>query len=346
MGLFDLGSGLSGGGGSANPNVYNSFFGGANLNTALQAPRPVINQSVPNQLNYVSSLSSGNQTTQPQPQPGPAPAPNNGGGGGGFVPGSDAPAGLESWGANWQAHLADIQRQENELRNNISSGWDNYLGSLSGLEGNLGNQRTAQENIANSQYETGMNTINAQKSKSMRDVANNIKNAFQAGNIYLGSRGAGDSSAANQYAFAINQEGAKQTGNINEYVSNQLQQLGAAKDEQINRIAAWFAEQQNAIRQQIASGQLNKSRDIQALSQNILNQALQEKARIEQNATAQYNGLLSWAASNSQNVNQLRQNIAGIPQAMGMPQIDSGGNFRAAPTGLGFGNSDERDRLF
>ncbi len=337
MGLFDLT-------GTANPNVYSSFFGGADLNTALQQQRP-IDQQFYSGADVNSAINQSRPSTTQQTTTNSAPAPTNTYNGPALTPGGNQ---IDSfWGANTDAHLADLQRQQDELKNQISSGWDNYLNSLGGLQGGLNDQRTAQENIANSQYDTGVNTLNSQKAKSVRDISQNISNAFKAGGTYLGNMGAGNSSATDMLTYALGREGSKQTGNLNEYVSNQLQQLGSAKDQQINQIASWFADAQNQIKQQIASGQLNKSRDIQALSQGLLNQALQAKAQVEQNAQSQYNGLLSWAASNSQNLGQLQQNIAGIPQALGAPQIDSSGNNRI-PFGSGsFGSTtDDRNRLF
>ena len=271
--------------------------------------------------------------------------PPSSGGGGSQVIRSNGGAGdgmtQDQWAADQAYRAQEVQRQQDRLRGEITSGWDNYLGALGGMEGGLRDQRAAQEGIATSQYDQGVGTLENQKAKSLRDIGGNIRNAFQAGNIYLGARGAGDSSAANQYSFAVQQEGAKQTGNLNEFVTGKLQELGSQKNQQINQIAAWFADAKNQLQQQIATGQLNKSRDIQQLSQNLLNQAMQAKSQIEQNAQSQYNGLLQWAANNSQNVGQLQQNVAGIPQAIGMPSFDGGGNMRV-PVGFGAGGSDEQ----
>lgn len=257
--------------------------------------------------------------------------------------------GLNPDQANRLNQLLSVQQQPQAdpfagLRNEISTAWDQYIGGLNDT-GNtfLPQQRTAQENIVNSQYDQGVNTLNTEKSKSLRDIGSNIKNAFQAGNVFLGSRGAGDSSAANQYSFAINQEANKQTGQLNEFVNTQLSNLKSTRDQQIQGIAQWFAEQQQAIKQAISTGQLQKSQDIQNLSRQILDQALAATNATKQNAMNQYNALLGWAASNSTNMGQLQQNIAGIPQALGQAQVDSTGNFRI-PTGAGaFGNTQKTD---
>jgi len=236
------------------------------------------------------------------------------------------------------------------LRNEISSSWDNFINGTNDLANNtLPQQRLAQENIANNQYTQGQETINTQKSASLRDIGSNIRNAFSAGNNFLGSRGAGDSSAAGQYQFALSQEASKQTGKLNEFVNTQLSQLKSQNDQQINSIAAWFADAQSQLKQQVLQGGLNKSKDLQSLSQNILNQALQQKAQVQQEASSRYNALLSWAANNSTTMQGLRQNMSGIPSAIGQAQVDSGGNFSQAPVGYGTGQptqTQDQKQLF
>jgi hypothetical protein len=210
------------------------------------------------------------------------------------------------------------------LRNDISSSWDSYLNSLQGVGGYLNDSRASQEGIANSQYDQGINMANNQKASSLRDIANTTRNAFQAGNNYLGAMGSGDSSAANQYAFAINQQAGKQTGDLNNFVDQQIQGLKSTHDQQINQIAQWFAQQQEALKQQIAQGGLQKGQDLANLSKGILDQAMQATNAIKSNSQNQYNALLTWAANNSTNIGQLQNNIAAIPQAMGQLQTNGG----------------------
>lgn len=224
------------------------------------------------------------------------------------------------------------------IKSDISSSWDNYLNSLGGIQGDLNNQQTAQQGIANDQLTAGQNTINSQKANSLRDIANTTRSAFQAGNNYLGSMGAGDSSAANQYSFAINQQAGKQTGDLNNFVNTQLNQLQTQHDTQINSIANWFSQQQESLKQQVAQGQLQKGQDLVNLSKGILDQAINATNAIKQNTTNQYNALVSWAANNSQNVNQLQQNIAAIPQAMGQISL-FGGNTGSGAANYGGTNA-------
>ena len=260
-----------------------------------------------------------------------------------------------------------------QLRGEISSGWDQYLNELNQLSPYLEQQRGAQEGTAKSQYETGVSTLGTQKeqgittaeqnqTKSLRDIASNLKNAFMAGNVYLGTRGAGDSSAANQYSYALTKEGSRQRGDVMQETANTIKdiqdtyntgvnQLKSSYDTQINNIANWFAGKQMEIKQAIASGQLNKSQDLQNLSKDILNQALSAMNTAKSQLSERQSALESWAMSNSQNVSQLASNLKGaysvLPQAQaiaGTPQVDSSGNINVS-TGYGGRTSDEIKRL-
>lgn len=224
------------------------------------------------------------------------------------------------------------------IKADIGNAWDNYISGLNDTANTfLPQQATAQNKISNDQYNQGVSDINSQKASSLKDIGNNIKNAFQAGNIYLGSRGAGDSSAANQYSFAINQEAGKQTSQLNDFVNTQINQLSSTHDQQLNSIASWLAQQQAAVKNAINQGQLSKATDINNLSKSLLDQAMQAANQVKQNASDQYNALLQWAANNSTNIGQLKSNIAAIPQAAGNVQIDSQGNF-VVPVGYGYGD--------
>lgn len=261
-----------------------------------------------------------------------------------------ASGGLNPYQAQQLAALQQQQDPYASVRNDIGSSWDSYLNSLNDTSGFIGSQRDAQTGIADSQLQQGITTANDNKAKSLRDIANTTRNAFQAGNNYLGAMGAGDSSAANQYSFAINQQASKQTGDLNNFVSSQIQGLQSTHDQQIQQIASWFAQQQEALKQQIAQGQLSKGQDLANLSKNILDQAIQATNAIKSNTQNQYNALVTWAANNSQNIGQLGNNISqvgrmfqpGQVQTVGAPN-NNGGYF---PGGGGGSNDQQKLNLF
>lgn len=296
------------------------------ISEALNSGHPTVNTTISpvNKGGIGPSMFSGQGggqsivNTQPQnPQQGQTLGVSTGGSGGG------------GGGGQQQQQQAPAQRTPymdwyDQAFNSINSAWDAYNNSLGQISGYLGDQRTSQENIANSQFTQGQDVINRQKATSLRDIANTTKSAFQAGNNYLGSLGAGDSSGANQYSFAINQQAGKQTGDLNNFVSGQISNLQAQHDQQIQQIAGWFANAQQELKQQMAQGQLGKGQDLASLSRGMLDQAISATNQIKANTQNQYNALVQWAASNSTNMGQLQQNIAQIPQAMGQLSMVGG----------------------
>lgn len=212
------------------------------------------------------------------------------------------------------------------LRSDISNAWDQYINSLGGVSDFFNQQQKSQSDIANNQYNQNVNTANAQRASSLRDIANSTRSAFQAGNNFLGALGAGDSSAANQYAFAINKQSGKQIGDLNNFVNGQVNGFKSNLDNQLSSIANWFAGQQATLKQQIAQGGLNKAQDLNGLSMNILNQAIAATNQAKADAQNKYNVLLQWAANQSSSLPQLTQNIAQIPQAIGAINLQGGGS--------------------
>lgn len=279
-----------------------------------------------------------------------------------------------------------------KIEGQINSGYDSYFSELDNmLNEGLPSQRAAQEGIAQSQYNQGVNTLTSQRdsglrdlgtertkaqasqSKTLKDLSNNISNLFQAGNVYLGARGAADSSAANQYAYALTKLGSKQRGDVtsqyadiqndisgrefklNEIFNTESKNLQETFNQKIGSIAQWFGEQQNALKQAKAQGQLSKSQDLASLSQNLLNTALQQLQFAQQEAANRRAALEEWAMNNSQNISQLASNLGQVanysftaptaPTIAGTPQLDGQGNFAFAPTGFG-SNSEQKLNIF
>lgn len=277
------------------------------------------------------------------------------------------------------------------LRNDINSGWDQYLSSLDQQLYSLGDQRTAQEGIANSQFNQGVNTLDLSRTqgmdqlanqrvqaeqnqaKTLRDLGANLKNSFMAGNVYLGSRGAGDSSAANQYAFALTKMGSQQRGDIMNNTSNIMNDIAGREtnltniyntekknlqeglNQQISGIAQWYSQAIQGLQMQKAQGQLSKSQDLQSLSKDILNQALSQLSTYQQQAAQRQASLDSWAMNNSKNLSQLKQNLSSVaspsyqlPQAQsltGTPQFTSDGRIYV-PAGYGSNTTEKKTSLF
>jgi len=275
------------------------------------------------------------------------------------------------------------------LRSEIESGYDTYINDLNNLYGGLTTQAGAQENIAQNSYEQSIKDLLANKQsslgdlglteqklqanqvKNLRDIASNIQNQYMAGNVMLGARGAGDSSAANQYSYALNRLGSKERGNVmnttaqsQQEIENQKAKLNNIVTQETSRldtelanvkqgIASWLAEQQNAVSQMISQGKLNKSKEIASLTQNLLNQALSAYQTKQQEIADKRARLETWAMNNAKKISELAPIMQGIGQFAptmaqartlnGNVSMDAQGNIRGL---YAYGNSDEDENNY
>lgn len=272
-------------------------------------------------------------------------------------------------------------------RDEISSGWDSYIRGLDSQLSGLSTQRGAQEGIVNSQYSQGVNSLGLQRDQGMqaldqdrqaaqqnqvsnlRDISSNIRNAFQAGNVYLGSRGAGDSSAANQYSYALNKMGTQQRSDVMNNTANimadvdaretnlrnifdtETRNLDLKKNEQVQQIAVWFADAQNQIKGLQNEGKLKKSQDLQSVSKDLLNQAIAKVNQIEAEAKSRRQILDQWALNNSSTIQEARSKIEAMSifdpsyaQAQSIQGVPTMGATGGAVNYGGGGSSYEEDR--
>lgn len=289
--------------------------------------------------------------------------------------------------------LLDAQRryeeEQNRLRNQISSGWDEYISSLDRqLNEGLPAQQGNLTGIVNNQFQQGLGSLGvsrdtgltnlqgeresleANQSKNLRDLAENLRNMFMAGNVYLGSRGAGDSSASNMYSYALGKVGTKARSDVMNQTSQQMAEIGrretnlntiyeqekrnleTERDNKIYEIANWFETQKNALLSQKGQAGLQKSQDLANLTKDLLNQAMTALQNVQSQVNERNQALDSWAISNAQNINQLKSNLqqvgtfkANLPQGQltgGTPQI-SGGNVYTPINWSTNTSNEERD---
>ena len=277
-----------------------------------------------------------------------------------------------------------------QVRSDINSGYDAYFQSLNDQLNGLSGQQESQNQIVDNSYNQGVSDLNLQQtqgdaqfgtqreeiasnqSKNLKSLDENLRNMFMAGNVYLGSRGAGDSSAANQYSYALTKQGNQARGdqmtaatkaysevqaretNLKNIVNNEMTRLKTTADNQKLEVGQWFADAQNKVKTAIANGQLNKSTDLANLSKSILDQAMTKLQTIQDNTTNQTNSLISWAENNSKSISELKTNLQSIlsvapslasaSTVQGTPTVDSQGNYSLQ--GLGTGSTTQKKDIF
>lgn len=269
---------------------------------------------------------------------------------------------------------------EMALRNEIESGWNSYLGAFDDMLGGLGEQQSSQEGVAQNQYQQGVNSLDLQKNqgmttlgneetevdqntkKTLRDLSENLRNSMMAGNVYLGARGAGDSSAANQYSYALTKQGTKgrtdvmnNTANIKNDISQRKEQLtnfyNTTKnnlklelDNQINQISQWFSQSQQQLKLMKAEGGLRKSQDLQNLSKDLLNQALSAVNQVQTQSQQTGVRLDEYAKNMADQITSIGSEAGGIyntnyqqptvPTFQSTPQMSTSSNIFAPSSNL------------
>jgi hypothetical protein len=369
-------------------NWVNSFFDG-NSGGAQTPPKPAVTSWTQNTPNYPSGsgvLYDPNTQIRSVVDPytnkivgsyGPNSSQNliqSGGSGGGQPAQQQGPS---------------VPSREDQVRGDINGAYNGYFQQLDSMFSGLNDQAGAQNQIVENTTNQGksdltaandqnQNIINNQRTKTesnrtknLQDVSDNIGNMFQAGNVFLGAKGAADSSASNQYAYALTKLGTKQRGDINMNTDNilndintretnlrtvytqELSKLETTRQNQLLQVGQWLADAQNQIKQARANGELSKGKDLASLSTQLLNYAMQSASQIQAYNLSQRQQLDSWAQNTSTQINNDKQqmgtigNVAyNLPQAQqinGAPQVDSGGNFSVAPVGLGT-STTEKDK--
>lgn len=246
----------------------------------------------------------------------------------------------------------------------LNAGYDDYFRSLDEQMGGLDQQRGNQEQIAQNTYNQGLNTVNNQRgqgevdllnnrSKTLRDLSSNLQSSWQQGNAYLGTRGASDSSAASQYAYALTKMGNQQRGDVQgQYDQNlfklkntydtEVKNLELQKNNQIQQISQWFAEAQNSLRGQKGQAALQKS-------QQALSMAMQAAQQVQQQSAAQQQALTQWAANHATSFGQLGQQLGQISQFQGsIPAFQGITGGAQGPQGVtaGYGQDTREKDLF
>lgn len=319
----------------------------------------------------VSSAKIYNPTPPPPPQITQPTAPS-----GGSI--SEGEALARGWDINnlpagYSRAGADTSARDNQIRNDINSGYDSYLSSLDQMIGNIPSQRAGMEQIANNSYSQNVSDLEAQRSlsmtdlsgsrrknqeqqvRSLQDIAENIRNLYRTGNVMLGTKGAGDSSASNQYAYAVQKIGSKARGDVmnqtrsiendiadreaklNTVVTQETGRLKTERDNAILQIAQYFQDQQNALLQAKAKGQLDRGTSLAQLSSQLLQNAQAQLMQADADFRNRQNTLMTWAANNATTIGQLKSNLAAVgqyatpnvsaPALNGTPQFDAQGNL-------------------
>jgi hypothetical protein len=232
------------------------------------------------------------------------------------------------------------QSSIDRLRGQAGSSKQNILDARDLAQGRFG---VMNEDILNNQKGT------------LRDLSSDVRNAFQAGNIYLGSRGAADSSAAGMYSRGIQQAANKNRADVLNQTSGDLANLNlqqeemmAMADTEMRKVDDWLnqsvADLEATFNDRMAQLQMAKvnasAEELQAIAQlemGLLNDAQQQYNQLVSDAnfyTSQVQNAVSDAAamsgSGAQSLNDLAR--GGFDSPVAKP-LDTGITTESRNTG-------------
>ena len=178
-----------------------------------------------------------------------------------------------------------------------------------GITESVANQKNAMQGYysnADLQRQNAQSQITQNKTKNLQDLYNNVRNQYQAANTYLGTRGASDSSGADQYGYAIQKEGNKVAGDIMGQASGQQANVQNQYSQMINTLDMKKADLDNLAQQQTKQISDWKSQQLYDLQ----NQISSNREQLKQTDIDQYYARLSQIESAMNNYQQAIQQWA------------------------------------
>lgn len=214
---------------------------------------------------------------------------------------------------------AAAEKARKSLSNSFSNTIDAYKNQINDLPGQQQESLNQIGALAGTQTQSIQDALDAALGKftgyrndvatnqkaTLQDLADNTRNLFQAGNNYLGARGAGDSSATGMYSAALTQEANKQRTGIQNQTTKQYNDLNVAQSDvqaqaqqSLDQVQTWKAtqtttliNQYNDLKRQLQSAYANaKDSEKQAIANldtQLYNNAVTQLSNI-QNVAAQY----------------------------------------------------------
>lgn len=163
---------------------------------------------------------------------------------------------------------------EKKIKGEIEGGYNEVYGALdrmlaesqssrAGYEGDINSMEEAQRSNIASQKELAYgniarasDTARTQATSSLRDMEDDIRNSMEAANKYLGTKGAGDSSASYLASEALQRQAQKARGGILSARDSALSDIELQRNEidstansELNKVSMWKAQALMDIRQ-------------------------------------------------------------------------------------------------
>lgn len=207
-------------------------------------------------------------------------------------------------------------------------GWkEEKLGSIANLyQTQLGELGGAQE-AARQRLEGYRGEIRADQAQNLKALAESMRNWARAGQIQLGSWGAGSSSATPMYQYALAKEAGKRgtdiarqssamfndlrmkEEDINLAYNQSKSQLDTWKTEQMGAITDWYNTQLSNIEQQKATASGEKARALASAENSLIQEAYNRLLNIQDQAQQWDAAMREWAINRLAGIDDMKMQL-------------------------------------
>jgi hypothetical protein len=153
-----------------------------------------------------------------------------------------------------------------------------------------------------SKFPTYEEQVRQNQATTLRQLGEDINKALQAGQLYLSGRGAGSSSAADMYSFALAQEANKRRAGVLMQTNQLMNDLNLKKAEienqaqqQLNAIDTWKAEQLTNISKDFQARKEQLAYTRANMSQREADHWINRLSQLESEAKNWKQSIQSWA---------------------------------------------------
>jgi hypothetical protein len=261
----------------------------------------------------------------------------------------------------------EARRREEETRNTINSGYGAYEAGLKGYKGMLETEQTDETSSASRIYDqifgglkdqkttnlqkldAGREAVSTRKVQSIKDLQQNLSNTLRGASMQFGAMGAGDTSATRtMLPYAYTKMAGAQEGKIVTQSNDQLfeidqqeqdtelefskmwRQTEVDKETSISDIKRYYGERISNVMTAMASAPLDKSRDLAALSQALLQEAKANLRNLESEDRQRKENAKNWATTRMSELNNLKLSLSGSanfsPKDIVWDELSMGGN--------------------
>lgn len=235
--------------------------------------------------------------------------------GGGSVQQSSGGGGVDPYQQARDAAAQEAARREAETRNQISSGYDDYVSGLSGLENTYNSQQNDevasndrvysqifgglddQKKASLERLDTNRGVVSGRQNEAITGLKENLGQMIRNTGMQLGGMGAGDTSASQvMMPYAYTKIAGQEEGGIRRQANDQLFQIDQQEKDTVDKhMELWRqteVDKENA-KQQIKNFYSQKLQQIQMERINAPKEKAQALANLSQNLLSEARSRLS-----------------------------------------------------